>query len=85
VLVGSLTGRSAVVRTYERLVKLVEEACDAPGRGGVTFHLAAPAVLGCLFGQGEFSGIPLAEPWGVGGGGDELRAGEVEIAFTPAP
>jgi hypothetical protein len=42
-------------------VKLVEETSDAPGCGGVTFHLPAPAVLGCLCGKSEFGGMPLAE------------------------
>jgi hypothetical protein len=50
-------------------VKLVEEACDAPCCDGVTFYLAAPAVLGCLCGESEFGGMPLAEAWGVGGAG----------------
>ena len=39
-------------------------------------------MLGCLCGESELGGMPLAEAWGVGGAGDELRAREVEVAFT---
>ena len=44
-----------------------------PGLWWVTFHLAAPAVLGCLFGESELGGMPPPQAWGVGGGGDEPR------------
>lgn len=73
---------SFLLRAGERLVEFDQQSGDAAGSGRVAFHLAVPAALGCLCGEGALGGMPLEEPWGVGGGSDEFRAGQVEVAFA---
>jgi hypothetical protein len=61
-----------------------EKSDQAAGDRGVPFGLAGPAVLAGVVDELLLDLQPGSQPWGVLAGGDELGAGQVEVAFTRA-
>jgi hypothetical protein len=59
-----------------------EQAFEPAGGGGVAFGLAGPAALAGVLDELLLDVQPGPEPWGVLGGGDELGAGQVEVALA---
>ena len=52
------------------------------GGAAVAFDFAVPAVFGGVVCEVVFQSVSGPQPWGVGGCGDELGAGEVEVALA---
>lgn len=69
-------------RTVERLVEVGQELVDAACDGFVAFDFPIPALGSCLVGEGEFGCVAVPEPWRVLRRGDELRAGEEQVALA---
>lgn len=50
----------------------------------MAFDFSLPAAVSGVDGEVVFESSPGAEPWGVGGCGDELRAAQVEVTLAGA-
>src|SRR6266567_4970687 len=64
------------------LTEVGEQAFQAPGDRGVPFHLPGPAAFAGVLDELLFDLEPGPQPWDVLGGGDELGAGQVEVALA---
>ncbi|WP_326608184.1 hypothetical protein [Streptomyces sp. NBC_01800] len=78
---GFLRGVGGIV---ERLAEVGQQLLDAVGGAAVAFDLAVPAVVGGVGGEGVLELAPCSQPGCVDGCGDELRAGQVEVALAGA-
>jgi hypothetical protein len=66
------------------LTEVGEQPGDAPGDGLVAFGFAGPSLLGGLGGQLELGAVSFEQPGGVSGSGDELGAGQEQVALAGA-
>lgn len=64
------------------LLEVGEQAAQAAGDGGVAFCFAGPAALVGVLSELLLDVQPGLQPRGVFGGGDELSAGQVEVALA---
>ncbi|WP_171075125.1 hypothetical protein [Nonomuraea basaltis] len=64
------------------MFEIRKERFEPPSHGCVSFDLASPAPFAGVLDQLLFHLQPGPQAWGVVGRGDELGAGQVEVAFA---
>ncbi|MGY4919465.1 hypothetical protein ACWD9K_30360 [Streptomyces sp. 900116325] len=62
--------------------KVRQKLVDAVAGAAMPFHLAVPAAFGGVVSEGLLDLTSSPQPRGVLGCGDELGAGQVEVAFA---
>jgi hypothetical protein len=79
-----IAGAGRWVVDSKRLAEIGQELADAARNGVVSFDLARPTLAAGLVGKFELGGVALTQPRGVLGCGDELRAGQEQVALARA-
>ena len=71
-----------VLRQGAGFAEVAEQAADAVGDALVAVDFTLPAAFHGIVGQLPFQAKAFTKAWHVLGGGDELGAGQVEVAFA---